>query len=63
MAQWFKKKKKKSACQAGNLGSILGSGRSLGEGNRNSFQYSCLGNPPWIEEPDELLSMGSQELD
>ena len=21
------------------------SGRSLGEGNGNSFQYSCLGNP------------------
>ena len=25
-------------------GLILGSGRSPGEGNGNSFQYSCLGN-------------------
>ena len=35
---------KESACQAGNLGSILGSGRSSGEGNGNQLQYSCLGN-------------------
>jgi len=26
-------------------GSIPGSGRSLGEGNSNPLQYSCLGNP------------------
>ena len=26
-------------------GSIPGSGRSPGEGNGNSLQYSCLGNP------------------
>ena len=29
---------------AGDLGSIPGSGRSLGEGNGNPLQYSCLGN-------------------
>ena len=29
----------------GDLGSIPGSGRSLGEGNGNPLQYSCLGNP------------------
>ena len=29
---------------AGELGSIPGSGRSLGEGNSNSLQYSCLDN-------------------
>ena len=29
---------------AGDMGSIPGSGRSPGEGNDNSFQYSCLGN-------------------
>ena len=34
-----------SACNAGNLGSIPGLGRSPGEGNGNPFQYSCLGNP------------------
>ena len=30
---------------AEGTGSILGSGRSPGEGNSNPFQYSCLGNP------------------
>ena len=34
-----------SACNAGNLGSIPGSGRSLGEKNGNPLQYSCLENP------------------
>ena len=36
---------KESACQAGDMGLILGQGRSPGEGNGNSYQYSCLGNP------------------
>ena len=27
------------------VGLILGLGRSLGEGNDNTLQYSCLGNP------------------
>ena len=36
---------KVSACNAGDLGSIPGSGRSLGEGNGNPLQYSCLENP------------------
>ena len=36
---------KESACNAGNLGSILGSGRSQGGGDDNPFQYSCLENP------------------
>ena len=34
-----------SACNAGDLGSIPGSGRSPGEGNGNPLQYSCLENP------------------
>ena len=34
-----------SAGDAGDLGSIPGSGRSPGEGNGNPLQYSCLGNP------------------
>ena len=29
----------------GNSGSFPGLGRSLGKGNGNPFQYSCLGNP------------------
>ena len=36
---------KESACNAGNLGLTPGSGRSLGEGNGNPLQYSCLENP------------------
>ena len=36
---------KESACSAGDLGSIPGSGRSPGEGNSNPLQYSCLKNP------------------
>ena len=36
---------KASACNAGDLGSIPGSGRSSGEGNGNPLQYSCLENP------------------
>ena len=34
----------KSACSAGDLGLIPGSGRSPGEGNANPPQYSCLEN-------------------
>ena len=34
-----------SACNAGDLGLIPGSGRSPGEGNGNLLQYSCLENP------------------
>ena len=34
-----------SACNAGDLGSIPGLGRSPGEGNGNPLQYSCLENP------------------
>ena len=36
---------KESTCQAGEEGSISGSGRSPGEGNDNPLQYSCLENP------------------
>ena len=36
---------KESACNAGDPGSIPGSGRSSGEGNGNLLQYFCLENP------------------
>ena len=36
---------KASAYNAGELGSIPGSGRSPGEGIGNPLQYSCLENP------------------
>ena len=36
---------KASAYNAGDPGSIPGSGRSPGEGNGNPFQYCCQENP------------------
>ena len=36
---------KESACSAGVLSSISGSGRSPGEGNGPPLQYSCLEDP------------------
>ena len=42
--------RKESTCNAGDMGSIPGKGRSLGGGHGSSIpksplQYSCLGNP------------------
>ena len=48
---------KASVYNAGDLGSIPGSGRSAGEGNGNPLPYFCLRNP-WTEEPGGLQSMG-----
>ena len=42
MPWWLKHKE--SACNGGDPGSILGSGRSLGEENGNPLQYSWLEN-------------------
>ena len=36
---------KESACNAGDLSSIPGLGRSPGGGHGNLLQYSCLENP------------------
>ena len=36
---------KESACNSGDLGSILELGRSPGGGHGNSLQYACLENP------------------
>ena len=36
---------KSLTANAGDMGSIPGSGRSPGEGNGNPLQYSCLENP------------------
>ena len=52
---------KESACNVGDLCSIPGSERSLGEGNGNALQYSCLENP-WTEESGGLQSIGSQRV-
>ena len=44
VAQWAKNLPARAG-DAGDLGSIPGSGRSPGGGNGNPLQYSCLGNP------------------
>ena len=44
---------------AGDIGSIPGLGRLLGEGNGYPLQYSCW-EIPWTEEPGGLQSMGLQ---
>ena len=36
---------KESACNAGDLGSVPGLGRSAGGRHSNPLQYSCLENP------------------
>ena len=51
---------KESAFNAGDLGSILGSGRS-GEENGNPLQCSCLENPR-DGKPGGLPSMGSHRV-
>ena len=44
---------KNPPANAGNAGSIPGSGRSPGEENGNPLQDACLGNS-WTEEPGGL---------
>ena len=51
----------RNAGDSGDVGSIPGPGRSLGEGNGNLLQYSCLGNP-MDREAWRLQSMGSQRV-
>ena len=51
---------KNPPANARDAGLIPGAGRSTGEGNGNSLQYSCMGNP-WQEEPGKLQSMGLQK--
>jgi len=53
---------KESTCNAGDLGSIPGLGRSPGEGNGNPLQYSCLENPMDRGELGRLQSLGSQTV-
>ena len=51
-----------SACNAGDPGSIPGSGRSAGEGNGNPLQYSGLENPmdrgAWRAKPHDVERVG-----
>ena len=53
-----------SACNAGDLGSVPGLGRSPGGGHGNLLQYSCLENPhgqrslagysPWVHKESDM---------
>ena len=52
---------KNAPANAGDGGSIPGSGRSPGEGNDNPLQCSCLGNPRG-REPGGLQSRGSKRV-
>ena len=52
---------KASAYNAGDLGSIPGSGRSPGEGNGNPLS-TLAWTIPWMEEPGQLQSTGSQRI-
>ena len=45
MASFVAQSNKESTCNAGDLGSIHGSGRGPGGGNGNPLQYSCWENP------------------
>ena len=54
---------KESACNAGDLGSIPGSGIYPGEGNGNPLQYACLENPkdraycPWGHKESDMTEL------
>ena len=52
---------KASAYNAGEPGSIPGSGRSPGEGNGNPLQYLAW-KIPWTEEPGRLQSVEVQNI-
>ena len=54
---------KESACNAGDLSSIPGLGRSPGEGKGYSLQYSCLKNPHRQRSLVGYSPCGRQELD
>ena len=52
---------KETVCNAEDLGSISGSGRSPGEGNGNPLSILAW-KIPWTEEPGRLQSIGSQRV-
>ena len=52
---------KESACNAGDLGSISGLGRTPGEGNGYHSSIPAW-RIPWTEGPGRLQSMGSQRV-
>ena len=64
----------KPPANAGDVGSVPGSGRSPGEGNGNPLQYSCLESPKdrgawWLQESDtteqlksSMVSSGERQM-
>ena len=54
---------KESACNAGDLCSIPGLGRSPGGGHDDPLQYSCLGNPHGQRSLASYSPWGCKELD
>ena len=52
---------KESACNAGDVGSIPGSGRAPGEGNGNNYSILAWENPR-TNEPGRLQAIGSQRI-
>ena len=58
---------KESVCNAGDAGSIPGSGRSPGEENGKPLQYSCLGNlmyrGAWQATGHEVTKSQTQLID
>ena len=53
---------KESTCNAGDLDSMSGLGRSPGEGNDNRLQHSYW-RIPWSEEPGGSSQWGHKDLD
>ena len=53
---------KESACDAGDLGSVPGSGRPPGKRNGYPLQCSCLENPMDREKRLRFQAMGSQRV-
>ena len=54
---------KESPCNAGDLVSIPGLGRSPGRGHGNPLQYSCLENPPEQRSLAAYSPWGPKESD
>ena len=54
---------KNPPANAGGMGLIPGSGRSLKEGNGNPLQYCCLGNPMDRGGQQAMVHGVTKELD
>ena len=54
---------KETTCNAGDLGSIPGSGRSPGGEHGNPLQYSCLENPSGQRSLADSSPWSHKELD